>query len=720
MCCYGKKIKDRKSEIEMILVIAEKPELSKDIAHAILRNMKYSDGVMYDDTYTVISSFGHLFKLYAPQDYDEKLKHFRLDALPISFDNWKRKPDETKIKRIKQIQELMKQADCIINAGDPDDEGQLLIDEIIEYFGFSKPVYRVYVNDSIPENIRREFANLKDNRNCVNDGKAAYARQMADYCFGINETRLVTILNKDKLPYGKVLSVGRVQTPTLGLIVRRDEAIANHIKSKYYELSASYSAEYGILDFKLRHNKEIYGERIEDKSKLQNIEKALPQSCISQTTVKTLKSAPPLPYNHTKICGDMSKRFGYKLSEVNTILQTLRDTYKAITYNRTDCQYLKEEHYEQAPQVLSIVFKNIGKEYPCDTSIHSACFNDKNVSAHHGIIPQKKEIDISQMKENERNVYLAICERYIMQFLPPQECEESVSIIDLGQHGQLEYKAKKLINMGFKEYFSDGKNDDFSKLFLSAGEHTLNLESTAILERETTPPKPYNDQTLIDDMASVAKYVTDPEIKRILIEKDKDKKGEHGGIGTVATRVAVIETLFKRGYVERKGKSIVSTQLGKEFYRMLPDNIKSADITAKWWLLQEEVREGRADVNSIQRSVVEEFMKHKDTAYKTSSLSQQALSNGLVCPFCGKAMRKWDKGYSCTGHKNGCQFTIWSEVAGKKLTESQVKAICEKGKTGAIKGFMSKAGKEFTARLVLNRATRKLEFEFVKTKPKKG
>lgn len=699
----------------MKLVIAEKPELAKDIAHAILHNMKYNDGVMYDDTYTVISSFGHLFKLYNPEDYDLNLKQWRLDTLPISFDNWKRKPDEDKKHRIEQIQELMKQADCIINAGDPDDEGQLLIDEIIEYFGYDKPVYRVYVNDNIAENIRHEFANLKDNRDCINNGKAAYARQMADICFGINESRLVSIHNHHRL------SVGRVQTPTLGLIVRRDEAIANHIKQKYYELIAKYDVqEYGTVDFKLRHNKDIYGDKIEDKSKLESISRSIASSAVCKTTIKAVKNNPPLPYNHTKLCGDMSKRFGYKLNEVNTILQTLRDKYKAITYNRTDCQYLKEEHYEQAPQVLPIVFENIGKEYPCDTSIHSSCFNDKNVSAHHGIIPQKKQVDISQMTEKERNVYISICERYIMQFLPPQECEESVSIIDLGRCGQLVYKAKRLINSGFKEYFSDGDNDAFSKVFLPQGEHTVKLKGTDIQEKETAPPRPYNDQTLIDDMASVAKYVTDPAIKKILIEKDKDKKGEHGGIGTVATRVAVIETLFKRKYVERKGKSIVSTQLGREFYHLLPDNIKTPDITAKWWLLQEEIREGRADVNSIQHSVVEEFLKYKDTAYTNVKLSQQACTNGLACPFCGRAMRKFEKGYSCTGYKNGCQFTIWSEIAGKKLTESQVKAICENGKTNVIKGFKSKSGKEFNAKLVLNRATRKLEFEFVKSKPKKG
>ena len=703
----------------MKLIIAEKPELAKDIAKAILHNMQINDGVMYDDTYTVISSFGHLFELYRPEDYDEKYKHWNLDELPMVFSDWKRKPQPDKMKRINQIRDLMKQADCIINAGDPDDEGQLLIDEIIDYFGFDKPVYRVYVNDSVAKNIRREFANLKDNRDCAKDGRAAYARQMGDACFGYNESRLVSIVNKDKIPYGKSLSVGRVQTPTLGLIVNRDEAIANHVKQLYYELIVKCSISdipNATVDFKLKHNKELLGEKITDRAVLEKIASSLDKSYVCKTTVKSIKNNPPLPYNHTKLCGEMSSKYGYKLSDTNKVLQSLREKHKAITYNRTDCQYLKEEHYEQAPSLMPVILKNIGKEYPIDYSIHSSCFNDKNVSAHHGIIPQEREIDISQMSEQERNVYIAVCERYIMQFLPPQQCEESLSVIDLdGRSGQLVYSAKKLIDKGFAGFFSEGEKDDFSKIFLSAGEHTVLPDKTEIAEKETAPPKPYNDKTIIDDMASIAKYVNDPEIKRILVEKDKDKKGEHGGIGTVATRVSTIETLFKRGYIERKGKSIVSTKLGREFYHMLPDNIKSADITAKWWIIQEEVREGRADVNAIQMSVAEEFMKHKNSV---KSLSQDAWDI-LKCPFCGKPMRKWDKGYSCTGYKSGCQFTIRSEICGKKLTDAQIAAICEKWQTGVIKGFVGKSGKEFSARIILNKSTRKLEFEFVKTKPKK-
>ena len=703
----------------MKLVIAEKPELAKDIASAILHNMQHNDGVMYDDTYTVISSFGHLFELYRPEDYDEKYKHWRLDDLPMVFDNWKRKPQHDKMKRINQIRDLMNRADCIINAGDPDDEGQLLIDEIIDYFGYDRQVYRVYVNDSVEKNIRREFSNLKDNRDCAKDGRAAYARQMGDACFGYNESRLVSIINWDKIPYGKSLSVGRVQTPTLGLIVNRDEAIANHVKQFYYELIVKFSISdipNATVDFKLKHNKEAFGEKITDRTVLEKIANSIGNEYTFTSTEKTVKNNPPLPYNHTKLCGEMSSKYGYKLSDTNRILQVLREKHKAITYNRTDCQYLKEEHYEQAPSLLPVILKNIGKEYPIDYSIHSACFNDKNVSAHHGIIPQEREIDISQMSEQERNVYIAVCERYIMQFLPPQQCEESLSVIDLdGQSGQLVYSAKKLIDKGFAGFFGGDKKDDFSKFFLSAGEHKALLDETEIIEKETSPPKPYTDKTIIDDMASIAKYVDDPEIKKILVEKDKDKKGEHGGIGTVATRVTTIETLFKRGYIERKGKNIVSTKLGREFYHMLPDNIKSADITAKWWIIQEEIREGRADINAIQKSVAEEFVKHKNSV---KTLSHDAW-NILKCPFCGKPMRKWEKGYSCTGYKDGCQFTIWNEVCGKKLTAAQITAICEKGKTGTINGFVGKSEKEFSAKLILNKSTRKLEFEFVNTKKKK-
>lgn len=213
MCDNSKKMKKESERSKMKLVIAEKPELAKDIAGAILRNGKYEGGVMYDDNYTIISAFGHLLELCSPEEYNSELKAWRMETLPITFKNWKKKPDKSKEERLNLIGQLMKRTDCecIINAGDPDDEGQLLIDEIIDYFGFTKPVYRVYINDNIGENIRAEFRNLKDNKECRRDGDAAYARQMADCCFGINESRLVSIKNSCKL------SVGRVQTPTLGL-----------------------------------------------------------------------------------------------------------------------------------------------------------------------------------------------------------------------------------------------------------------------------------------------------------------------------------------------------------------------------------------------------------------------------------------------------------------------------------------------------------------------
>lgn len=699
----------------MKLVIAEKPELARDIANAILkgniRNLKYA---LADDTYIVTNVFGHLLKLADPALYDEKYTHWDIEDLPIYFENWKHVPDkeEYKLKRLKVIEKLLGECDCVIHAGDPDDEGQLLIDEILDYFNFNKPVYRVYVNDNIAKNILKEFDNLKinDDRERAN-GKAAYARQMADICFGVNETRLAGITLRKK-----GLSIGRVQTPTLGLIVNRDYAIKNHIKTKYYELMAKVQVNDEELTFSFKPNKELLGEEkyILDRTVLENISSQITSKNFTcRTQVSNKEQAPPLPFNATELASEISRKFGYSLKEIDNSTQSLREKHKAITYNRSDCQYLKEEHFQNAPTLLPIVFKNLGItfiDYPCDYSLHSKCFNDKNVSAHHAIIPQEKQVDLSAMSEQERNVYVVICERYIMQFLPNVKYTESIATIELAK-GILQYKAKHITDMGFRRYFWTEISDEEN--LLAEGESNVYIADCNIAEKETKPLKPYTPGTLVKDMASIAKYVTDPEIAKILKEKDKGKKGEHGGIGTVATRTATIDTLFKRGFISYKGKAIVSTKLGREFYSLLPQNIKTANITAKWWLIQEEIRKGTLDVNELQKSVVEEFCKHKNTAYKNASLSSS--ENSLKCPICNKSLIKHSWGYGCSAYKDGCKFAVNGTICGKKITDNQMQLLLQNGSTNIIKGFKSKRGATFDAKLKLSNDG-KIELVFPKKK----
>lgn len=700
------------------LVIAEKPMLARDIARAIT-GKEVSESArlpISGNGYTVCACAGHLLELVEPDAIDPKWgKPWSLDALPVEVHNWPKEPTEDKKSLVEEIAGLLETCDSVIAAGDPDDEGQLIVDELLDYLGYTGKVERVYVNDNIEKNIVKAFDKLVPNDSCRGAGNAAYARQMADMCFGVNETRLAT------KRLGGLFTVGRVQTPTLGLVVMRDNAIEHHVTRKFYELSARGTSDAGALTFKFKPGKELLaGEKhLFDTDALEALKDKLDGRDLPfETTVSKKQENPPLPYNLTVLLSDMSRRFGFTAAKTQQITQDLRDKYKAITYNRSDSQYLKEEHREQAPAVLSQAMENLGVSWPLDYSLHSKAFNDGNVTAHHGIIPQEAKAPVSKMTTEEAKVYTAICERYAMQFLPPAVYDVSESTADV-DGGSLVLTAKRLIDAGFKAVFgnvsdeSDGADSDSENPLVPEGSHTLDGISCAIDEKETTPPKPYTEGTLIADMASIAKYVKDPEIREILKRKDDGKKGEHGGIGTTATRSSIIEGLKTRGYLEERKGKVRATDKAKAFYALLPPEIRGADVTARWWLIQQDIADGKVDVNALQDSVIEVFNHHRETAYVGASIAGTGKAVVGKCPKCGKDVVKTGTIYTCSSIKNEKQEDgTWKEVSGcgfklfgfctKKFTEKQAASLLD-GKAVSLRGCKSKAGKTFDCKVVLQK-----------------
>lgn len=700
------------------LVIAEKPMLARDIARAIT-GKEVSESArlpISGNGYTVCACAGHLLELVEPDSIDPKWgKPWSLDVLPVEVHNWPKEPTEDKKRLVEEIAGLLKTCDSVIAAGDPDDEGQLIVDELLDYLGYTGKVERVYVNDNIEKNIVKAFDNLVPNDSCRGAGNAAYARQMADMCFGVNETRLAT------KRLGGLFTVGRVQTPTLGLVVMRDNAIEHHVTRKFYELSARGTSDADALTFKFKPGKELLaGEKhLFDTDALEALKDKLDGRDLPfETTVSKKQENPPLPYNLTVLLSDISRRFGFTAAKTQQITQDLRDKYKAITYNRSDSQYLKEEHREQAPAVLSQAMENLGVSWPLDYSLHSKAFDDGNVTAHHGIIPQEAKAPVSKMTTDEAKVYTAICERYAMQFLPPAVYDVSESTADV-DGGSLVLTAKRLVDAGFKAVFgnvsdeSDGADSDSENPLVPEGSHTLDGISCSITEGETTPPAPYTEGTLITDMASIAKYVKDPEIREILKRKDDGKKGEHGGIGTTATRSSIIEGLKTRGYLEERKGKVRATDKAKAFYALLPPEIRGADVTARWWLIQQDIADGKADVNALQDSVIEVFNHHRETAYVGASIAGAGKTVVGKCPRCGKDVIKTGSIYACSSIKNEKQEDgTWKEVAGcgfklfgfctKKFTEKQAASLLD-GKAVSLRGCKSKAGKTFDCTVVLQK-----------------
>ena len=701
----------------MKLVIAEKPVLARDIARAIC-GKEVSETArlpISGNGWTVIACAGHLLELVEPETVNPAWgKPWSLDVLPIKIPNWKKSPAEGKEELVERIGKLLPGAEVVVNAGDPDDEGQLIVDEVLDYLGYAGRVERVYVNDSIEKNIVKAFQELVPNETCRAAGDAAYARQMADMCFGVNETRLAT------KRLGELFTVGRVQTPTLGLVVNRDAAIEHHISQTYYVLSAAgkcldASAQ---LNFKFKPGEELLAgeKRIYEPSVLEALKRSLDgTSTTFDTVISKSVTDPPLPYNLTVLLADMSRRYGFPASKTQQITQDLRDKYKAITYNRSDSQYLKDEHFDEAQTVLGVAMQNIGVAWDLDYTRRSRAFNSKNVTAHHGIIPQEIAAPVSNMTRDEATVYTAIVERFAMQFLPPLIMDVSTSTFEV-DGGSFTYIAKRVRDAGFTATFGaavDGKKDETaSNSWLDAGTHNLSGIICTVSEKKTAPPKSYTEGTLITDMAAIAKYVSDPDVKAVLKKKDDGKKGEHGGIGTTATRAAIIENLKARGYLEERKGKIRATDKAKAFYALLPAEIRGADVTAKWWLIQQDIATGCADVNALQDSVVEVFQNHADTAYVGANVGTSRPVVGK-CPLCGKDVVKTGKIYSCSSNKNekqddgtwkqvsGCGFKLFG-FCGKAFSPKQAEALLS-GKHFALKGCKSKAGKTFDCKVSLKK-----------------
>ncbi len=702
----------------MKLVIAEKPELAKDIAKALMDNpIKKEQGYYENEKYTISYSYGHILELVEPEEYDKKYENRKNEELlPIYFQNWKKRAshDAYKKKQLQLLGDLIKNPkyEAIIHAGDPDEEGQNIVDEILDYFQYKGKVYRVFINDSIPKHIQEEFTHLKVNDESMKAvGESAYARQMADKAFGINESRLANIRLKT---FG---SIGRVQTPTLGLVVHRDEAIQNHILRKYYELDIymdlegkEQRIEHVCFKFKpcssiLENEKYIYDEEV-----IKHIQNHIKRELFCIVEEKEEFQYPPLPYNQTELSADMNTSYGYTLKQTLDITQALRDKYKIISYNRSDCQYLKEAHFNEAEEVLTQVSRNLGTNYSLDFTKKPKCFQDKKVTAHHGIIPVNKAIDLNQLSKDERQVYQAICHRYIMQFMNP--VKKKVSRCDVKvENGVLSYSQKTVLDYGYLEYFGKRVEEE-KEQYVEQGEYKGSIQEIRVVEKETTPLKKYTPATLVKDMCSISKYVKNEELKAILKEKDKEKAGEKGSIGTVATRANIIDVLIKRQYLKMEGKHIVSTELGREFYKVLPEDIKSADITAKWWLIQEDIKHGKVDRNALLIKITDDFRERKETAYLNKKLIvNQEVDKEIIgiCPFCGKHVyeSKTKKGsfWYCSDYVNGCQFKLFENTKRFndmiKLNKTKVKNLL-RGKNIEVT-LTNKEGKTYQTFLKIER-----------------
>ncbi|ELQ2608907.1 DNA topoisomerase 3 [Campylobacter jejuni] len=659
----------------MRLFIAEKPELGRAIAEGLDGNYKSGEGYIQKGDNIVTWAFGHILELAKPEEYDEKYKLWKLEDLPLPIKEFKYLPKKESKKQLKIICDLIHsdKITSIVNCGDADDEGQILVDEIIQYSKTSKPVFRVLINDLTPKAVKEEIAKIKPNADFKGMSERGFARSQADWIVGINLTRAYTIMAR-KNGYEGILSVGRVQTPILSLIVNRDKEFENFKSINYYSL---------LGDFNINNNTIKARLKTEDKILDENLAKEIKESCENQNAkinlkIENKKEYPPLPYNLLVLQAECAKLFGFSPDKTLEITQILREKHKAITYNRSDYQYLPETMFEQAPNILNIIKENLNSNdeiqaliASSDLTIKSKAFNDANISAHYGIIPTQNKIS-SQLTQDELVVYNLIAKRFIIQFFHPREYQTTTINLEVNQR-IFTATQNKTTKSGFRSLWQNvdseeeqenNENDINDLSILKNGD--IAKCSLIQIEKKQTKPRPYYTMTtLLKDLNSVAKYVSDERIKKLLMEKDKDKKGESGGIGTPATRSNHIKTLIEREYIEvskDKKQIIKSTKKGRDLIKLSPKSLITPDMTALWFEQQKmiEISELRREqfLEEITKEVISEIQRiDKNQEFKILDNENKPK---IQCPQCNKGFLTKRKGkygnfWGCSEYMEGCK-----------------------------------------------------------------
>ena len=574
----------------MRLFIAEKPSLGRAIADVLPKPHRRGDGYIACGNDQIVTwCVGHLLEQAQPDHYDSRYARWSLADLPIIPEKWRLQPRPSVAKQLKVVEGLLKQADEVVHAGDPDREGQLLVDEVLDYLQLPaekrSKVQRCLINDLNPSAVDRAVNRLRENREFIPLCVSALARARADWLYGINMTRAWTLLGRNA-GYDGVLSVGRVQTPVLGLVVRRDEEIENFIPKDYFEVKAHI-----VTPEEMRFTANwVPSDACEpwqdEEGRLLN--RTLAEHVVARIAGKPARvtaysdkresETAPLPFSLSSLQIEAARRFGLSAQTVLDTCQRLYETHKLITYPRSDSRYLPDEHFAGRHAVLKAIQAhqpNLSPPGDFSADRKNRCWDDKKVDAHHAIIPTARSSAV-KLTENEQNVYGLVARQYLMQFCPDALFRKCTIELDIAG-GKFVAKARFLAEAGWRALLGGKERDeenDGTPLPVVAKDDELLCEQGEVLAKQTQPPRPFTDATLLSAMTGIARFVQDKELKKVLRATD--------GLGTEATRAGIIELLFRRAFLVKKGRSINATETGRALIHSLPDLAARPDMTAQW------------------------------------------------------------------------------------------------------------------------------------------
>ncbi|MDD2649408.1 MAG: DNA topoisomerase 3 [Eubacteriales bacterium] len=692
----------------MKLIVAEKPSVAAQIA-AVVGATSKKPGFIHGNDYIVTWCFGHLIELATPEEYAPELKVWSLTTLPIIPDNYKTSVTAATAAQYKIIKSLVndKSVTELIEATDAGREGELIFRLVYEKLGCKKPCKRLWINSLEEKSIAEGLQNMRPMSEYDTLYKSAYCRQRADWLVGINFTRAYTKMNNEKL------RVGRVQTPTLKMILDRDMEIEQFKAETYYNIIADMGS------FKAKTTARTEAEAQEIKTRCAgNV-----GYVVSVDKNDVTERAPEL-YDITSIQRDANKQFGYTAKQTLDLVQSLYEK-KLVTYPRTDSRYITEDMAATAESVIKTMCGYFGIE-PINANV-AQIVNNKKVSDHHAIIPtlSYNSAAVGELPTSERQIYNLIAKRLIVSTMEPHRYEQTKVVIDI--EGELFSASGRIIkDAGYKKYdalFSaepeqrekdepeQEEAEENSKALppMAEGNMFTALDIT-YKEAKTKPPKYYTDATLLSAMEHAGRNIDDAELKEAI---------SSGGLGTPATRAGIIESLIASGYVVRNKRNLITTHIARLYVPKFSEELTSAEMTARWELALEEIRAGKRSPESFMKAISDD-VRQKVEKYKymvesgiveVPAKRPSASSVISVCPRCGKDVVEHNQNYACTAPKGTCDFVIWKKIAGKNITAAQAKKLCEKGRTDTINGFEGKKGK-YNARLRYDKDAQKIVFDF--------
>ncbi len=720
------------------LILTEKPSVGRDFAKA-LGNFQNFKTHLENDQYIITWAVGHLLTPFDPEDYDKKFKKWSLETLPIWIEDFKYRPIPTTKTQLKAVLGLLKRSDLgrVIVATDAGREGELIGRLILNEVKLKIPMFRFFTSEALTSKvIERELSTLKPLTDFDRLYRAGLLRQKLDWLMGMNLSRCAT------LKMGDLFSIGRVQTAVLSLIVKRYLERKHFKPEEYFELTVEvkntkndkFSAHW--FDPAIKEN----SRRLSSREKFDQLTKSFegnPDFSVMDLKSEKKTQRPYGIFSLTDLQRKANVLYGFPASKTLSLAQDLYEKDKCLSYPRTDSKFLAKSSFGMVKGIL----ETLEKEYPeyfkkFDPKLvqpnHKGVFNDEKLTDHHGLIPLK--VFKGNPNSDQGKIYELVLKELVANFSKTYEYQET-KVVLTHVHSRSFYEARgvEVLEIGYK--YLEGKSLDPNKLpeqdMLPSLKEAENLQYKAheVLEKKTQPPAEYTEASLLYDMTNPARLVDEADMKRIF-------RGEIG-LGTQATRANIIETLIKRGYIKRAAKSLIAEEKGITLIHKLAGLKESRDLTsvkqtAKMELILEEIAHEKSysglENESLQIlkkqlfSSIEEWKGLETIARATNSAGSkyskfskkgtEASESLGTCPVCEKGeVREFFKSFSCERWKEGCTFSLWKVMSSKKMTEAVVKTLIKKRVTAEMKGFKSKTGKPFAAKLILTKEN-KIEFQF--------